>query len=77
MDNETEPLLLKHVMLSFLIFFASLGLGLVAFIFELGYFKCTLCLRSRLEGLRGSHAWSDMRSHAWHAAFPKDLRDIR
>ena len=44
MDNETEPLILEHVMLSFLIFFAGLGLGVVAFIFELGYFKCMLDL---------------------------------
>ena len=37
--NEMEPLILKHVMLSFLIFSAGLGLGLVAFISELGHYK--------------------------------------
>ena len=38
-DNEMEPLFLEHVMLSFLVCCAGLGLGVAAFGFEMGHLK--------------------------------------
>ena len=38
-EKELEPLFLEHVILSFLVCCAGLGLGVAAFVFELGHFK--------------------------------------
>ena len=38
-DNELEPLFLEHIMLSFLVCSAGLGLGVAAFGVEIGHFK--------------------------------------
>ena len=38
-EKDLEPLFLEHVMLSFLVCCSGLGLGLVAFVFEMGHFK--------------------------------------
>ena len=57
-DSEMEPLFLKHVMLSFLLFSSGIVLGVVAFGFEMGFFK----FKVKIWPNREKFKWTQMRT---------------